>query len=76
MEASAWAKQMARVQMAMWCDGKTKCAYCGSVYRSVDDFLERNSRAGKKTKDGIDFVDKKCFNKYLEREGIRQKDLS
>ncbi len=63
-EHKLWAKQMARIQYAMWIDGKSKCEQCGHVYTSVDDFIERNPKRGY----GKDFfVDNKCWKVYMKR---------
>lgn len=66
-EKDAWAKQMARIQVAMWVDDGTRCAECGHFYASVDDFIERNPRSGYgKGKDNWQdmFVDEACWSEY------------
>lgn len=40
-EKEAWARQMARVQYAMWVDSGASCRICGQPYRNADDFIER-----------------------------------
>lgn len=57
-----WAKQMVRVQIAMWVDGKSKCEVCGHIYESVDDFLTRNPRRG--NGENMTFVDDTCWLEY------------
>jgi len=64
-EHDAWAKQMMRVQIAMWVDGKSCCEWCGKVYTSVDDFLLRNPRRGHTEK--MSFVDDVCYKAYSEK---------
>lgn len=56
------AKALARVQISMWVDGKTKCLHCNHIYESVDDFIERNPRAVS-MKDML-IVDEACWGKY------------
>lgn len=70
-EKEAWAKQMARVQYAMWVNDKAKCAECGQPYASVDDFIARNPKVGwGKFKDWDDtFVDQECWDDYVKRKG-------
>jgi hypothetical protein len=45
-EKKAWVASLVRLQVAMWVDGTACCAHCKRPYASVDDFLERNPRAG------------------------------
>lgn len=64
-EKKDWVKHMARIQYAMWVDEGAKCAYCGCVYKNVDDFIEHNPRAGYRNKgDKMVFVCNKCWDKY------------
>lgn len=70
-EHKKWVHQMVRIQVAMWIDGKSKCEYCGYIYTSVDDFLERNPRCANEDGDkGISkFVDDRCFEDYRKSVG-------
>ena len=64
-EHKKWAKRMTRVVIAMQYVGQ-KCAHCGHVYSSVDDFMER------KPKQGYDedwCVCSKCWLSYLKKRG-------
>lgn len=63
-EKKLWAKQMLRIQVAMWVDDGNKCAHCGEPYTSTDDMLERSPRKGY----GKDmFVDESCWSEYMNK---------
>lgn len=55
---------MVRIQVAMWVDGKTKCEYCGAVYKSVDDFIARQVKRGYGK--SMTFVDGYCWDEYVK----------
>lgn len=62
------AHALARVQIAMWLP--MACGQCGVEYASVDDFIDRNPRAGEgwKGEDGDlsqKFIDEACWGAYL-----------
>lgn len=64
-EKKAWAHQMMRVQVAMWLPAS--CFQCGKQYVSVDDFLERNPKAGYGWPDGQDrYIDSACWKAYAK----------
>lgn len=67
MEREA-ARQLARVQIAMWLPAS--CAVCHRPYLDVDDFLERNPRAGGGAGQPWDgtFVDDACYRAHVEGE--------
>lgn len=71
-EKDAWVKQMTRIQVAMWVDGKSCCEQCGHIYSSVDDFLRCNPRSGRKIKDRMTFVCNGCWNEYEKKVVIRR----
>lgn len=64
---------LTRVRIAMWLDDyphenpRSSCAECRKPYKSVDDFIERNPRAGvgfgKSERDDW-FVDDVCWSGY------------
>ncbi len=67
-EKEGWARQMARVQFAMWVDDGAVCAVCLRPYASTDDFIDRAPRAGNGFgKDWANsFVDDACWPMYTE----------
>lgn len=65
-----WIERMKRLQIGMWINDGAKCVYCGHVYGSYEDFIERNPRAGFFDKDDLNYFDKMfvcdaCWKDYL-----------
>jgi mono/diheme cytochrome c family protein len=60
-EKDAWARQMLRIQVAMWLPAS--CAGCHRPYGDVDDFLERSPMAGPGFPGGDEaFIDQACWS--------------
>jgi hypothetical protein len=77
VEKEAWAQQMLRVQVAMWLPAS--CAQCHVPYRDVDDFLERNPKAGPGFPGEKDaFVDSDCWSDEWDNRiaQMREEDSS
>jgi hypothetical protein len=70
-EAVDWAREMIRMQIAVWVFDKrgTRCAHCKKPYDSVDDFLARRPKKG--FGDGWHnfFVDAACWDEYSKAQG-------
>lgn len=61
-EKDEWAKDMVRIQIALWVENGIACAYCGKPYTSVDEFIARHPRKGL----GMDHaVDEACWETYV-----------
>jgi len=54
-----WAKQMARIQYAIWVDEGARCEMCGHIYESVDDFIAHDPRVAHV--DPLKFACYKCW---------------
>jgi len=59
-ERQEWARQMVRIQIAMWIDEKAECEMCSHRYESVDDFIIKHVKFGGPGK----FVCEACWPLY------------
>jgi len=67
-EKKAWAKQMLRIQLAMYVDDKATCEHCGYTYKSVDDFLRCSPHKGHTEK--MSFVCAGCYSEYKKEHPL------
>lgn len=63
-EHKKWAKQMSRIQFAMYVDDGASCEHCGYTYKNVDDIIRCNPKRGFGKKDEMTFVCAVCWKEY------------